>query len=267
MPKASPSNIQQVHKPMLTGSWHGKDAYRLGLKRMLGMVGISVLYLVLGVMLSLDSLWIRVVLALFLVAAITAYEFSQGVKAGETDAAFSEIMYERKEEGKEIPQGDLERCFHPVKGFWAVFVGVLPFFLIALGFSLVTRPVLYTLGALPNWVEGLTRQNEFGDALGYYQTSVGMGFMDIYRIVVRAMVMPFINVATLLGESAVLWVERLSPLLLCIAPLGFAMGYTKGPKVRTRIHTGILIGDSQKKRKERRARQKRKRGDSPQRLI
>ena len=91
--------------------------------------------------------------------------------------------------------------------------------------------------------------------------------MDIFRIVVRAMVMPFISVAILIGDGAILWVERLSPVLLCAAPLGYGFGYGKGREARSRIHTGILIGDTRKKRKERKERKRRQESKAPERLI
>ena len=91
--------------------------------------------------------------------------------------------------------------------------------------------------------------------------------VDVMRVIDRALVMPFINVASYIGDSAALTVERLSPLLLLIAPLGYGFGYRQGLNLRTKINTGIKMGDDKKKRKERKARKQRQRSSSPERLI
>lgn len=259
--------VQEVHKPILTGSWHGKDAYKLGKTIMLSILGITLLYLIVGLLFGVDSLWVRMLMAVLVVGLAMMYLYNMGMRSGEADAAFAEIQYEREREGKSIDKSDRARCFHPAKGFFAVLIGVLPYVLIATVFALIVKPAEYTLGVLPGWIQNLMRQREFGDALEYYAMRSGVQVMDIYRIVVRALVMPFINAAILAGDSATLWVERLSPLLLCIAPLGFGLGYRNGIRLRVRINTGILIADNKKKRKERKEKQRRQRSDSPERLI
>ena len=40
--------VAQVKKPILKGSWHGKDAWKLALKRMLSMLAVTVIYLIAG---------------------------------------------------------------------------------------------------------------------------------------------------------------------------------------------------------------------------
>jgi len=265
-PKKKPP-VQEVRKPVLIGSWHGKDAFRMGRKLWVSVLMVSVIYLFVGVMLSFDNLLLRAVLAVALVVGAAGYLYSSGSGEGAKDAAFSEILYQRRSEGKDIPDADLGRCFHPAKGFFAVLIGVAPFVVITAAFACLTQPVLYSLGALPGWVQNLMRQNEFGDALGYYATGAAVSWMDIYRVAVRAMVMPFVNVAVLMEGSAALWVERLSPVLICIAPIGYGFGYKKGLDVRARIHTGILIGDTKKKRRQRREKKRRQESKAPERLV
>ena len=111
------------------------------------------------------------------------------------------------------------------------------------------------------------RQSEFADALSYYNRSAGLGVMDILRVIDRAMMMPFINVFSSLGNEASLLAERLSPLFVLIAPLGYGLGYAQGKRLRDRINTGIKMGDDKKKRRERKARRQRQRSKSPERLI
>jgi len=143
----------------------------------------------------------------------------------------------------------------------------LPYFVMALIFALLTQPTAYTLGILPSWLTPYTRQSGIGDALAYYQSRDAVSALSILRIVVRSMTMPFINVAVKMGDVGTLWAERLSPLWLVIAPLGFGFGYLQGLKQRAKINTGILIGVQKKKRQERKERRTRARGNSPERLV
>lgn len=261
------TKVQEVIKPSLTGSWHGKDAFKLGYKLMLNILFVSLIYLILSLLLSFDSLVLRILSSVALVGAAAAYLYYSGMNAGQGDAAFSEIMYQRQVEGKEVTQADRERCFHPAKGFFAALVGAIPFVLIALVFALMTKPTTYSLGVLPNWLTGYTRQSGIGDALAYYQTRDGLTILSILRVVVRSMVMPFINVAVKLGDVPTLWAERLSPLWVLVAPLGYGFGYGQGLKLRAKINTGILIGDQKKKRRERKERRAREQKNAPERLI
>ena len=259
--------VEIVQKPIVSGSWHGKDAWKLAFKRALVMFAIVAVYLISGIMFAFDSLWARI-LTCALVVAITAYYlYAGGVAQGQTDAAFGEILYSRREDGHEITAADSERSFQPFKGLFAVLIGSIPFVLFTLVFAFLTEKTSYTLGTLPGWMDSLTAQTEVGDALGYYHVQRSMGVVEIMRVIDRAMIMPFINVASYFGAEACLLAERLSPLLILIAPMGYALGYSQGLRFRTRINTGIKMGDDKKKRKERKARKQRQRSKAPERLI
>lgn len=261
--------VQPVKKPILIGSWHGKDAWKLAGKRAASVLLLSLLFLLAGMLLSFEALWPRILVGLGLVFSAAYYQYHQGLVRGENDAAFSEIMYVRQESGNRVAQTDRERCFHPAKGFFATLVGALPFVLLALVFACLTKPVVYSLGVLPSWMSGVLQQSEMADALAYYNAGSGIGVVDVLRVLVRAMIMPFVGVASYWGEDATLLAERLSPLLVLITPIAYALGYMRGPEMRTRINTGIKIGDAKKKKRERKARRQRQRKSSntPERLI
>ncbi len=259
--------IKEVRKPILTGSWHGKDAWKLALKRALAMIALTAVYLIMGMLLTFDSMWGRILTCAGVVFVAGYYLYAAGMAQGQTDAAFGEILYNRQEKQQPIPEEERERSFHPMKGLFAVLVGAAPFVVFALVFALITEPIVYRLGALPAWASSLTAQTEFGDALLYYEKMGSMGTMEVLRIIDRAMIMPFINVATYFGSDTALLAERLSPLLILIAPLGYALGYAQGPNVRARINTGIKVGDAKKKRKEQKARRMRQNSKSPEQLI
>lgn len=259
--------VEEVKKPTLTGSWHGKDAWKLAGKRALGVLALTLIYLIAGLLLNFESLWGRVLICLAVVGLAFYYQMYQGMVAGQGDAAFGEIMYAREQDGRDVTQGDRERCFHPLKGFFATLVGIVPFFVFAVVFACLTKPSFYTLGVLPSWTQGMLTQSEFADAVSYYGTGAGLTAMDVMRIIDRAMVMPFINIAAYFGDSATLLAERLSPLLVMVAPMGYGFGYAQGLKLRTKINTGIKMGDDKKKKRERKARKQRQRSKAPERLI
>ena len=259
--------VEIVHKPIVKGSWNGRDAWKLGFKRMAVMLAVAVIYLIAGLMLAFDGLWGRVLSCAFTVFVTAYYLYGSGVSKGQTDAAFGEILYEREKNGYAITEDDRQRSFHPMKGVFATLVGAAPFVLFAIVFAFITEEYTYQLGNLPAWASSLTAQTEFGDALRYYETRNGMTAVDVMRILDRTMVMPFINLAAHFGNRAVLIAERLSPVLILIAPAGYAIGYAQGLRFRTKINTGIKMGDDKKKRRERKARKQRQQSKAPERLI
>ena len=259
--------VELVRKPIIPGSWHGKDAWKLAFKRVLSMLAISFVYLLAGAFLSFNNIWARLIISALIVFTVTYYQYASGITQGQADATYGEILYNRKENGHEVTKEDADRSFHRFKGLFAVAVGCIPFVLFTVVFACLTRPATYRLGALPAWTASMMEQTEFGSALAYYNSQPGMNALDVMRIIARAMIMPFINVATAMGADAALMAERLSPLFILIAPLGYGLGYTQGLIARARINTGIKMGDDKKKRRERKKRKQRQRSKTPERLI
>ena len=262
--------VAEVRKPTLIGSWHGRDAVRQGFRVMLSILFVSFLYVALSLLMSFDALALRVLTGAVLVGIAMLYLYTQGVSVGQSDAAFGEIMYQRQAEGKDIAAQDRQRCYHPLKGLFSALIGALPYVLLAAVFALLTSMETYTLGVLPTWLTPYTHQSGIGDALAYYSQQQGIGVLTVLRIAVRSMTMPFIQVALALGKDATLLADRLAPLWVLIAPMGYALGYAQGINVRAKVNTGIAIGDQRKKRKarkEQRMRQAREQSREKNRLI
>lgn len=263
--------VKPVVKPLLYGPWNSKDATRKGFKLMLSILFISFIYILLGLLLSFDSTILRIMSSTIIIFFAAYYMFTSGTAAGETDAHYSEIMYEHKKEGKSVTEQDLARCYHGAKGFYEIGIALIPYLIITLVFAVMTEPIVYSLGVLPSWLEYPIKQTNTGDALAYYTAGTTAMFFPILRVIVRAMTMPFINVALLLGDNCVLWTERLTPLFISVAPLAYSFGYLQGPQIRTRVNTGIKIGVHKKKRKARKDKKTRtqqpKSPKSPERLI
>lgn len=264
--------VEMVKKPIIAGSWHGKDANKKAFKRYLSVLATTAIYLFGTILLGFDAMWGRIMTGFILVLGVTYYQYINGMNQGENDAAYGEIIYGRRQSGHQISEQECERSFHPLKGLYAALVGAAPFVLFALVYAIMAEPVYYSLGVLPSWVEGLTSQTEFGTALNYYNVGSELGVVGVMRILDRAMVMPFVNVATAIDMDAVLLVERLSPLFVLISPMGYAYGYSRGQHLRNQVNTGIKMGDDRKKKREAKARRKRQRQQQqrtkgPQQLV
>lgn len=257
--------VEEVQKPVMLGQWNGKHARKLGGKVFLSMLAVTFIYFLLGIMLGINNLFLQSVVSLAVVLFAFSYMRTNGLSQGEGDAAYGEIMYTRQKEGKEILPDDRARCFHPLKGYYAAALGALPFVLITLVYAVLARPVDFGLTTLPSWLSPYLQQSEIGDALNYYTAKTG-DFLDIYRVIVRSLTMPFMTIAAKMSYSVQTWAERLTPLMVLVAPLGYAIGYHQGLRIRTRINTGIVIGVKKKRKKQRRE-QRRREARGPEQLV
>ena len=71
--------VQEVHKPTLTGSWHGRDAWRAAFKQMGAMVLITLVYLLTSLIFSFDSLAGRIIAAVMILGVVGYYQYMQGM--------------------------------------------------------------------------------------------------------------------------------------------------------------------------------------------
>lgn len=269
--KGKQQPVEIVRKPILQGSWHGKDARKIAFKRFMSVIATTAIYLFGSILLGMDALWGRILMGVTLVVGVTYYQYVHGLNQGENDTAYGEIIYARRESGKTVPAEECERSFHPMKGLFAALVGSAPFVLLTLVFAFMAKPVYYAINVLPSWAEGLMTQTEFAAGLSYYAVSETMAVVDIMRVIVRSMIMPFVNIASSFGVDEMLLVERLSPILVLISPLGYGIGYMGGQRLRDQVNTGIKMGDERKKKREMKARKKRQRqqrpAKGPERLV
>ena len=267
MQNRTPKQPAPVVKPILKGDWRGKEAIKMAPKRALSTFLIALLYIFCSVMAGFDQPALKIIVSLAIIGIAFYFQLVKGMEAGEKDAAFAEIMYERQQEGRQVSEEDRRRCFHPFRGTYATLLGVMPFVIICLVYAFMVKRWAYTLGVLPGWMDNMLMHDEMKDALSYYDRVNTFGAVDGLRIIARSLTMPFINIASVFGHDAVLLAERLSPLFVMVAPMGFGVGYSRGHVLRTRINTGIQQGVEKKKNKERKARRKRQRSSAPERLI
>ena len=124
----------------------------------------AVLFFFLGQLLVIDIDWLRTIINLVVIAALPACCIPL-VRDGEGDVAFAEIALIRQADGREVTREDLERCFHPYKGFVTAFSGALLIVLICLAYALQAVKDTYVLGPLPSWVAAYETRADIGPAL------------------------------------------------------------------------------------------------------
>jgi hypothetical protein len=260
--------IPVVNKPYLRGSYHGKDAWKTLWKKLLGLLGIFVLFFLGGTMLGLGGLLGTLIPMAALILVVAFHQYGKGQEHGTSDVTFGEILYGHEQEGKVIDPADRERCFHPGKGFFVALLATLPFLVLAIVQAIVAEKTYYTLGVLPSWTEEMRLQDEFSGALQYYAQQPAATWQDVLRAIVRGMCLPMMSIARSIGGTdGMLIAERLAPLFVLIPALCYGFGYLTGPSVRAKINTGIKIGVEKKKRKQRKERRRRQASNTPERLI
>ena len=261
-PKVNQINLQYLRAPLLS-----KDTFKLAVKCFFSILLSAIAYLVCMVLFTADNDIFKIVVSLAIVGVALLFQYSSGITKGVAQCTFAEILFINKQEGKLVSTQELNKAYNPLKGIVAVLIGASPFILIAIVYAFITSYDYYSLGALPTWLNPYRLQGEFADALSYYSTAYTFSLQDFLKIIVRLLVFPFVSIADIFGKEAILWVERFSPILLLIAPMGYGIGYFYGENERKKILKGILIGDKKKKRTEKKARKARQQSKSPERLI
>jgi hypothetical protein len=255
-----------VYKPFLSGNWGSALAVKRGFKLLAYQLVFVFVYLFIGQALLFDQPLLRVMINLMIVLGFGGLLYNDGAKQGLDDVTYAEIALQRQQSGKPIDKLERDRCFHPAKGFFSVFAGTLPLILFCVVFALAAKVQVYRLGGLPDWVQSYERRADVGLALRYYHQGNAFGLLDGMRVAVRLLIFPYINMAGTGSNLALLWLERLSPLLVCIIPIGYALGYLQGKRLRAGVHGAIVSDRARRVRKERRERKRRQRQE-PNSLV
>lgn len=257
-----------VFKPYLKGDWHGPSAWKKALKILAYYLIFVVFYLLVGGMLGSGVKAFAWAVNSAMVLLCGSMLYMDGARQGESETALGEIAWGRQEAGKDVPAREKEKCFHPFKGWFSMLAAVLPLLLLAGAAALSARLQTYQLQALPDWVTSLDRDGEAFLPLSYYMKQVSVSALDVIRIIVRLLTFPFVQIARNYGNAAILTVDRLSPLLVCLPALGYPLGYRTGPRLRAMVHGNIRTNDKRAQRRRNRAiRANRQRTEKKNELI
>lgn len=249
----------ETRKPFLTGL----VADERTLKSSLAFFGTLILVFFIAFIACATATFSNLLLRIFLNAAVVILAlivfFNNGSKRGAEDVAKGEILWQKKEKGLDISESERKLCFHPFKGYVIGVAGTLPFILLALYLAVNTSLQMTGSGTLPSWMQTYTKRGDIGNALINYTQPEGMAFIDYIRMIVRIMMIPFVNIAGNADKNGILLVERLSPLLLLLPAAAYGSGYLTGRSIRTQIHTAINVNDQKRIRREKKRRNARNR--------
>ena len=251
-----------IYKPYLKGNWHDGAAARRGVGLMLYYLLFGFLFVVAGSALNFGGTAVRVTMNILMILVCAAILYMNAAKLGESEVAFAEIALARQNAGKTIDKKDRERCFHPLKGVFIALIAAIPLLLLAVPHALTSVKRVYSLQLLPNWVSGYANQSEISVPLSYYQQQTSITALDILHMIVRILIFPFVNIATTDNADALLFVDRLSPLLVLCPLLGYPLGYLTGPRARAMVHGDISTSNSRHQRRKLKA-QKRRQARQP----
>lgn len=252
-PKKKKVKQPLVYKPYLKGNWHDGAAVVSGVKLMMYYLLFAFLFIVAGSALTFGGTVVRVIMNLLMVAVCAAILYMNAARKGESEVAFAEIALTRKNTGKEVDPKDLQRCYHPLKGFFIALIAAIPLLLLTVPHALTAVKRVYSLQGLPNWVSGFTSQSEVSLPLSYYAQQASLTGLDFLHMAVRVLIFPFVNIAGADHADAMLLVDRLSPLLVLLPLLGYPLGYMTGPRSRAMVHGDISSSNTRHQRRRNKA--------------
>ena len=206
----------------------GRAAFSLLIAVILGMLfsGVS----------GMEQSYIRIPLAVLVTLICLALFALEGLGCGTKDAMESRRVRKLEKDGGTAKPKDLAGCWHPLKCAAALLlVFALPMAL-AVWIAVTAEPYRYQLQDLPLWLTENygTREEIMAPLAAYLAEEPPAGPRIILRIVLRALIMPFIGFFSD-PQTEVFQLDRLSPLFLGVYPLSFFLGYLFGPRRGRRI--------------------------------
>lgn len=257
--KTKKAPVKPVVKPYLRGNVIDTSSVKTAVLFVGAMLGMALANLLLTAALMWDSVILRVGANGIVLMVIYLLFYQSGANKGAGDVNQGEILHQRRESGRSVEQKDVNRCYHPLKGIVAALLGSIPVFVAALVLALVAQRQMSSIGALPSWIGGLERRDEVGQALSFYGQVSPLTLEDGLRIVIRMLLMPFVNMVGTKNMDGLLTLERISPVLTLLPALVYGLGYMQGVKIRSRVHTDIALGKRKRAKKEKKRRQARAR--------
>ncbi len=246
-----PQNV--VKKPFLKGKVIDGETWKKAALFFGSLVMMYFVTLIVCSMTGFSQVFLRIAVNLVIVVGILMIFYNNGVNHGSNAVARGEIAWQKQEKGTPLAESEQQLCYQPMKGFVMAAIGTIPVVILGVILALTATKQTATQGTLPSWIQNYLNRSEVGEALTAYTNPKGLSFVELIRIVVRIIVLPFINmVGTASDKTAVLWVERLSPILALLPAAAYGIGFTRGPDVRAQVHTEIAANTKRRIRREKR---------------
>lgn len=239
-----------VRKPFLTGSVTDERTLKSSLAFFGVLIVVIFITLIACATATFDIVILRVLLNAAVIIVCLMIFYNKGAGYGSEAVSHGEILYQKKEKGQQVAESERKLCYHPAKGYVTGLIGTLPLLIPALILAVTTSVQMTGAGALPSWMQAYTGRSDIGNALINYTQPEGMKAVDYIRTVIRICILPYINIIGNANKTGVLFLERISPLIMLLPATVYGTGYRTGKKIRTRIHTVISENDRKRVRRE-----------------
>ncbi len=258
MTKRTEKPVKPVTKPFLTGNITDERTPKSALVFFGCLLIAAFMGFLVSATISGGPSWLRIIVNVAIILLILFVFYTNGANRGTEAVSRGEILWQKREKGQEVSDSDRRLCYHGLKGFFVGFLGTIPLLVPAILLACLTQVQTTDSGTLPSWIQGYLGREEIGGALVHYTQPLGMTFLDYLRLFVRIFLMPYINIPGAANHTAVLWVERLGPLLSLLPAFVYGLGYRTGKSNRTRVHTAISESNRIRIRREKKARKARR---------
>ena len=255
--------VQKVVKPYLTGAVTDENTKMNVLKLFGVFVLIFAMTFIVCMMTGFASGIFHILINLAIELLVLFILYNSGSSKGAEAVARGEILYQRREKGREFTPAEQRLSFHPAKGFLCAVLALVPVLICAVVLAITAKRQITGFGVLPSWMDAYKARSEIGGALAAYTTTRPASLTDILRIIVRICIMPFVSMAGTEDSRTMLMIERLSPVLLLLPAIAYGAGYLSGRNVRTRIHTEISENRKKSAKKEKKIRMARRTESRP----
>ncbi len=194
---------------------------------------LLIIMVMLGLMFSalqaIDNMWLRVGLALVILAGMLFLHVNEGLNQGAEDAASSVSYMQGMEAGRKLGKEAEAACYQPLKAICsALAVYGIPL-LMALYVALAAKPYSYVLQDLPLWLtDTYGARSDVMAPLGAYLAREGMTAYDWVRVLVRLPQMMYVMMFSDTLTMSLL-IDRLAPLCIASFPMAYVLGYMFGP--------------------------------------
>ena len=134
------------------------------------------------------------------------------------------------------------------KDFVKFLIGLLPYLVITLVFAVLAKPLTYSLGVLPSWLNATMKETRVGEALSYYSNYSQSLFMPFYGLSPRLYHAVYQHV-TFTGYQRCVVGGTPDASLGQHCPACVWLWVSTRAKNQNKVNTGIKIGIHRKRRK------------------
>lgn len=260
--KTSKKKGKIVTQPYLKGKMLDRSTWKDSLRFLVSYAVLGLITFLLASGVVGDSSFIRILLCGALEVLFLFVFFTLGAGKGTDTVKVSEIMYDRKDSGRFLTKQEENGCYHPLKGLLHALIGTLPLLIAAIILALVAKRQIIGFGSLPAWVtETGNVRPELVQPLSYYFVADQMGLESVLRMIIRLTIIPWVGLFDPANASAMLLLEKLSPLMILLGPAAYGVGYLQGPARRTALHSKIAENNRKRARKEKKRLQEKQRNE------